>query len=224
MGVLGLLLCEAKVIVVGGSAGLGVSAGDSEGSYQGGSSGEGSFEGESCGGGSYQGGSGLRRVSSAVMGLQALLRPLEWVAPAISVLPRRLEEFVESPVPLLAGYCGEDVTTGQGQGQSQSRVASMDHIANNHHHNNKENSNINHKETNDDNNLRTGGTGTGAGTGADFGDSNGGSGNVTGTRARRPSPLVEGQSCRRARDLLRRWGDGISSHDTPFHDDLLTPL
>ena len=101
MGVLGLLLCEAKVIVVGNSD-LGVSAGNNEGSNDRGAHDEGAHER-----GAYESGLGLRRVSSAVMGLQALLRPLEWVSPAISVLPRRLEEFVESPVPLLAGYCGE---------------------------------------------------------------------------------------------------------------------
>ena len=48
-------------------------------------------------------GSDLHLVSAAVMGLQSLLTPLEWVAPAISVLPLKLLEFLECPVPLMAG-------------------------------------------------------------------------------------------------------------------------
>lgn len=42
-------------------------------------------------------------VSCGVMGLLALLRPLEWVAPLIPVLPVKHMEFVESPVPIVAG-------------------------------------------------------------------------------------------------------------------------
>ena len=177
---------------------MGVSAGNNEGSTDRGSNDEGAHER-----GGYESGLGLRRVSSAVMGLQALLRPLEWVSPAISVLPRRLEEFVESPVPLLAGYCGEDVVIsnsnnqsysqnhsgGQSQGPGRSQVVAMTHIATNNHHHDKENNRINHNETND-------------------GDGTGERGGVIGTRARRPTPLVEGQSCRRARDILKRWGWG----------------
>ncbi len=42
-------------------------------------------------------------VSCAVMGLLALLRPLDWVAPLIPMLPLKLVDFVESPTPILAG-------------------------------------------------------------------------------------------------------------------------
>lgn len=42
-------------------------------------------------------------VSCAVMGLLVLLRPLEWVAPLIPMLPLKLIDFIESPVPILAG-------------------------------------------------------------------------------------------------------------------------
>ena len=48
-------------------------------------------------------GSDLCLVSAAIMGLQSLMHPLEWVAPAISILPHKLAEFLECPVPLLAG-------------------------------------------------------------------------------------------------------------------------
>ena len=52
-------------------------------------------------------GSDLCMVSAAMMGLQALLLPLEWVAPTISILPRKLMEFLECPVPLMAGLIVE---------------------------------------------------------------------------------------------------------------------
>lgn len=42
-------------------------------------------------------------VSCGVMGLLSLLRPLEWVAPLIPVLPSKHIDFVESPVPIIAG-------------------------------------------------------------------------------------------------------------------------
>ena len=47
-------------------------------------------------------GTDLCLVSAIIMGLQTLIMPLEWVAPAISILPLKLTEFVECPVPLLA--------------------------------------------------------------------------------------------------------------------------
>lgn len=62
--VLGLMLCEAKLVILGAD---------------------------------------LCLVSAIIMGLQTLIQPLEWVAPAISILPSKLTEFVECPVPLLAG-------------------------------------------------------------------------------------------------------------------------
>lgn len=42
-------------------------------------------------------------VSCVVMSLLALLRPMAWVAPLIPILPLKYLEFVESPVPILAG-------------------------------------------------------------------------------------------------------------------------
>lgn len=42
-------------------------------------------------------------VSCGVMGLTSLLRPLSWVAPFIPVLPIKHLDFIESPVPILAG-------------------------------------------------------------------------------------------------------------------------
>ena len=61
---LGLLLLETKVLVVGTESGL---------------------------------------VSSVVLGLLTLIRPLDWVSPVIPMLPVRLLEFIESPVPILVG-------------------------------------------------------------------------------------------------------------------------
>lgn len=42
-------------------------------------------------------------VSCAVIGLLVLLRPLDWVSPVIPMLPIKLMDFVESPVPILVG-------------------------------------------------------------------------------------------------------------------------
>jgi len=42
-------------------------------------------------------------VSCAVMGLLVLLHPLDWVSPVIPMLPMKLMDFVESPVPILVG-------------------------------------------------------------------------------------------------------------------------
>jgi hypothetical protein len=42
-------------------------------------------------------------VSCGVMGLLTLLRPLTWVAPIIPVLPLKHLDFIESPVPIVAG-------------------------------------------------------------------------------------------------------------------------
>lgn len=76
---LGLMLCEAKMIILG---------------------------------------TDLCVVSAAVTLLQTLLLPLEWVAPAISILPLKLIEFLECPVPLLAGLVVEPPDT-QTPGQAQ---------------------------------------------------------------------------------------------------------
>ena len=48
-------------------------------------------------------GSDPGKVSCAVFGLLALLSPLNWVAPLIPILPLKNLDFVESPVPILAG-------------------------------------------------------------------------------------------------------------------------
>jgi hypothetical protein len=42
-------------------------------------------------------------VSSTIFGLLALIRPLDWVAPIIPMLPYKHIDFVESPVPIIAG-------------------------------------------------------------------------------------------------------------------------
>lgn len=46
-------------------------------------------------------------VSCAVMGLLALLQPLDWVAPLIPILPYKHIDFIESPVPILCGMIVE---------------------------------------------------------------------------------------------------------------------
>ena len=53
-------------------------------------------------------GSEAGTVSCAVMSILALLRPISWVAPLIPVLPLKYVEFVESPVPILAGVIIDD--------------------------------------------------------------------------------------------------------------------
>ncbi len=47
--------------------------------------------------------SSLQDVSSAVLGLVALTRPLLWVNPVIPFLPAKMAQIVEAPVPLIAG-------------------------------------------------------------------------------------------------------------------------
>lgn len=42
-------------------------------------------------------------VSCAVMSLMSLLRPLSWVAPLIPILPLKHLDFIEAPVPIIAG-------------------------------------------------------------------------------------------------------------------------
>jgi hypothetical protein len=42
-------------------------------------------------------------VSCAVIGLTSLLKPLQWVSPMIPIMPLKHMEFLESPVPLVAG-------------------------------------------------------------------------------------------------------------------------
>lgn len=42
-------------------------------------------------------------VSCAVMSLMSLLKPLTWVAPLIPILPLKHMDFIEAPVPIIAG-------------------------------------------------------------------------------------------------------------------------
>ena len=53
-------------------------------------------------------GSDAGMVSCGVMGLLTLIHPLKWVAPLIPILPMKHFEFVESPVPLIAGLVRDD--------------------------------------------------------------------------------------------------------------------
>ena len=61
---LSLLMCEAKLLVVGSEAGI---------------------------------------VTSTILGLMTMLHPLKWVAPFIPLLPIKHIDFIESPVPIVAG-------------------------------------------------------------------------------------------------------------------------
>jgi hypothetical protein len=45
----------------------------------------------------------LNVVSSCVLGLQAMMRPLKWTHVSIPLLPRSLSYVLESPVPFMAG-------------------------------------------------------------------------------------------------------------------------
>lgn len=83
---LSLLLCEAKVLVVGHEVGM---------------------------------------VSCAIMSLLLLLRPLEWVSPVIPLLPLKLMDFIESPVPILAGI----ILDSDGSGAKMMDVNKILHIA-----------------------------------------------------------------------------------------------
>ncbi len=49
-------------------------------------------------------------ASTAVLGLLALLRPVKWVAPCIPLLPNKHIDFIESPVPILAGVVPVEVS------------------------------------------------------------------------------------------------------------------
>lgn len=45
----------------------------------------------------------VNAVSACVLALITLLSPMQWAGPVITVLPPRLEELLEAPVPLIAG-------------------------------------------------------------------------------------------------------------------------
>jgi hypothetical protein len=57
-------------------------------------------------------------VSCAVIGLTALLKPFQWVSPMIPILPIKHIDFIESPVPIIAGIVldndSPDATAFQG--------------------------------------------------------------------------------------------------------------
>jgi hypothetical protein len=48
-------------------------------------------------------GSDPATVSCAVIGLTSLLQPLKWVSPMIPIMPLKHIDFLESPVPIVAG-------------------------------------------------------------------------------------------------------------------------
>jgi hypothetical protein len=51
-------------------------------------------------------------VSACVLALTTLLSPLQWAGPVITVLPPRLEELLEAPVPLIAGRVSTPTASG----------------------------------------------------------------------------------------------------------------
>ena len=48
-------------------------------------------------------GSDPATVSCGVIGLTSLLKPLQWVSPMIPIMPLKHIDFLESPVPIIAG-------------------------------------------------------------------------------------------------------------------------
>lgn len=54
----------------------------------------------------------VNAVSACVLALTTLLSPLQWAGPVITVLPPRLEELPEAPVPLIAGRVSTPATSG----------------------------------------------------------------------------------------------------------------
>ena len=55
-------------------------------------------------------------VTSTVLSLLLCVRPFEWVSPVIPILPLKWKEFVESPVPLLAGIVLDQHTSATATG------------------------------------------------------------------------------------------------------------
>ena len=49
----------------------------------------------------------LSMLSSTVLGLVYLLKPQLWVAPIIPLLPQKMEDFMQAPVPYIIGYPGK---------------------------------------------------------------------------------------------------------------------
>jgi len=48
-------------------------------------------------------GKNLHLVTGVILGLESLLRPFKWQMALIPILPKILLDFLEAPVPLLAG-------------------------------------------------------------------------------------------------------------------------
>ena len=48
-------------------------------------------------------GKSLHLVSGVILGLESLLRPFQWKMALIPILPKMLLDFLEAPLPLLAG-------------------------------------------------------------------------------------------------------------------------
>jgi hypothetical protein len=42
-------------------------------------------------------------VSCAVLSLTSLLKPIQWVSPCIPILPMKHIDFIDAPVPIVAG-------------------------------------------------------------------------------------------------------------------------
>jgi hypothetical protein len=53
----------------------------------------------------------LGLLTSAVLGLRSLIRPLNWLSLTVPLIPENLKEIIEAPVPLLAGTTYMDANT-----------------------------------------------------------------------------------------------------------------
>lgn len=69
----------------------------------------------------------VNMVSACVLALTTLLHPLQWAGPVITVLPPRLEELLEAPVPLIAGRVSTTVLGSDApQGRPMNGVIEID--------------------------------------------------------------------------------------------------
>jgi hypothetical protein len=46
-------------------------------------------------------------ISCVVLGLLTLLKPFDWISPVIPLLPNKLSEFIEAPVPIMVGLVSD---------------------------------------------------------------------------------------------------------------------
>lgn len=42
-------------------------------------------------------------VSGVILGLESLIRPFKWQGALIPILPKMLDDYLEAPIPMLAG-------------------------------------------------------------------------------------------------------------------------